>query len=523
MFYYLQLKDKNNSPFSLENPSVYLSDRALLRRTEMNIPVDSSDIPVNPLYISEISNTGAEIFATTRWLNGLTVRLNDSAAILPLLRDFNFIEKIEYTGIDIQPSAFAAASIPAENIINNSYSTTYGGGYSQINQINGLPLHQRGFRGGNIQIAVVDAGFTNADVHTAFDSLRADGRLLGTRDFAYNTGNVFCRSTHGAAALSTMASNVPESLIGVAPDASYWLLLSERIQGEYPVEADLWITAAEFADSVGADIITTSLGYFNFNDYSLNYSYTDLNGQTIRASRAADIAAEKGIILFNAAGNEGASSWRYINVPADAQQIISVGAVNSAGISASFSSYGPTADGRVKPELCAEGVSAAIGNFLTPDYFSTGSGTSYATPILAGMTACMLQELKAGNISYSPATVKDALIRSSSLFPANDEQQGYGIPDFETALTLFLTSQTSELQNINYFNIKEENNFYYIKINIAAQTNAVSVFNTLGQCLQYVSTKNAEILIDKTAFPKGILLLKVQNEKFAAVEKVVNN
>ncbi|MDR2824742.1 MAG: S8 family peptidase [Prevotellaceae bacterium] len=522
-FYFLQLKDKNNSPFSLENPSIYLSDRALQRRAAMGIAIDSTDLPVNPLYISEIANTGAAIFATTRWLNGVTVCLNDSATILPVLRNINFIKKIEYTGVDVPASLAVPSLISLAERKTHSYSTTYGSGFSQINQLNGLPLHQRGFRGAGVQIAVIDGGFTNADSHIAFDSLRNAGGLLGTHDFAYKTDNAFCRNTHGSAVLSTMASNVPGTLIGTAPDAAYWLLLSERTQGEYPVEADLWISAAEFADSVGVDIITTSLGYTVFDDSSLNYNYlTDLNGQTIRASRAADIAAGKGIVTLNAVGNEGRGTWHYISVPADAQQVISVGAVNSAGLAAGFSSYGPTADGRVKPELSAEGVSAAIGNFYDTNQFTTSGGTSFATPILAGMTACLLQALKVNNISYSPETVKNALIHSTSLYPDVDDQKGYGVPNFETAFAFFLTTKINENQTVNYFEIKKESNFFNIKINIMGGKNEIAIFDALGQCLRMISTKNSEILIDNAAFRRGILFVKVQNEQFVSVKKIIN-
>ncbi|GHT19399.1 serine protease [Bacteroidia bacterium] len=505
----------------MDNPSAYLSDRALQRRADMGIPIDSSDFPVNPFCISEIVNTGADIFATTRWLNGVTVRVLDTATVLPLLRNINFIKKIEYTGMDIPlpQSIPALISIPDENASN---SASYGKGLSQISQLNGLPLHQRGFRGAGIQIAVIDGGFINANLHIALDSLRNEGRLLGTCDFAYRTDNVFSRHTHGAAVLSTMAANLPDSLIGTAPDAAYWLLLTERIQGEYPVEADLWISAAEFADSAGADIATTSLGYFAFNDTSLNYKYFDLNGQTIRASIAANIAAEKGLLVFIAAGNDGAGTWHYINIPADAQNIISVGAVNSEGLSAGFSAYGPTVDGRVKPELAAQGVNAAIGNFYTGNLFTLNNGTSFATPILAGMTACLLQSLKASNISYSPQTVKEALIHSASLYPASDAQQGYGIPNFEAALAWFSTSQNIEYQNNNNFEIKQENGCFNIRINTEGKNNKIAIFNAMGQLLQFTATENTEISIDKTRFPKGILLVKIQNEQFLGVKKIFN-
>ncbi|MCL1868441.1 MAG: S8 family peptidase, partial [Paludibacter sp.] len=391
-----------------------------------------------------------------------------------------------------------------------------------LEQLNGKPLHDRGFRGAGITIAVIDGGFTNVDAHIAFDSLRLGGRLLGTRDFACLTNTVFARSTHGAQVLSLMASNVPDSLIGTAPDANYWLLTSERIQGEYPVEVDLWISAAEFADSVGADIITTSLGYTVFNDSVLNYAYSDLNGQTIRASRAACQAAEKGIVVFNAAGNEGKSVWHYIGIPADAQKIITVGAVNSDGVPADFSSFGPTADGRVKPELCAMGYNVAVANCFTTDKFTRGSGTSFATPVLAGMTACLLQALKANNIAYLPENVKNTLIESASDFLQSASQTGYGIPNFETAYSSFISAKNVETQQNDNFTIRNSENNILIKFENANTKKNICVLNIAGQVLQTVSTSKNEISFNKTLFPQGILLLKIENELFSAIKKVMN-
>jgi subtilisin family serine protease len=521
-FYFLQLKDKNNTEFSLDSPEQFLSGKALERRAAMNIPVDSTDLPVNLLYINQISATGAEIFAVSKWQNGATVRLNDTTTVLPQLRNLNFISKIEYTGLDVIDINLLNSNKYNRILSVETYDSDYGNGLTPLVQLNGKLLHDRGFRGTGITIAVIDGGFTNADTHIAFDSLHHFGRLLGTHDFACRTSNVFSRSTHGAQVLSLMAANMPNSLIGTAPDANYWLLVSERVQGEYPVEADFWISAAEFADSVGADIITTSLGYTAFNDSTLNYVYSDLDGQTIRASRAACQAVEKGIVVFNSAGNNGESAWHYISIPADAQKIISVGAVDSDGLPAYFSSFGPTADGRIKPELCAMGVDVAVANCNTNNQLSHGSGTSYATPILAGMTACLLQALKAHNIVYSPENVKNTLIESASELPQSIEQTGYGIPNFETAYSSFIFSKNVEIQQNDNFIIKNTENNILIKFENKNIKNNICVFNIAGQILQTVSTSNSEISINKNIFPQGILLLRIDNEQFSAIKKVIN-
>jgi len=521
-FYFLQLKDKNNTAFSINNPAQYLSNKALVRRAAMNIPIDSTDLPVNLFYVNQISSTGAEIFAVSKWQNGVTVRLADTATVLPLLRTFNFISKIEYTGLDVIDINSLKSNKYSRMLSVESANSEYGNGLTPLVQLNGKPLHDRGFRGAGITIAVIDGGFTNADTHIAFDSLRVSGRLLGTHDFAYRTDNVFNRATHGALVLSTMASNVPDSLIGTAPDANYWLLMSERMQGEYPVEADLWISAAEFADSVGADIITTSLGYAVFNDSLLNYRYSDLDGQTIRASRAACQAAEKGIVVFNAAGNEGKSTWHYINAPADADKIISVGAVKSDSTTADFSSFGPTADGRIKPELCAMGFNTAVANCNTTDRFSYSSGTSLSTPVLAGMTACLLQALKAKNINYNPEKIRNTLIESASIFPQSTDQSGYGIPNFETAFYSFLYSKNEEIRQNNFFKINYLGNKILINFENKNVKNSIYIFDISGRILQHISTDNGEISLNKNIFPQGIFLLKINSDKYSAVKKVIN-
>jgi len=373
-----------------------------------------------------------------------------------------------------------------------------------------------------IVIAVIDGGFINANTHIAFDSLRLSGRLLGTHDFAYRTDNVFCRSTHGASVLSTLASNVPNYLIGTAPDAQYWLLISERIQGEYPVEADLWISAAEFADSVGADIITSSLGYTVFSNSKLNFSYQDMNGQTVRVSRAACQAAEKGIVVFNSAGNDGLSEWHYIGAPADAMKIITVGSVNAMGKISDFSSFGPTADGRIKPELCAMGYKTAVADCTTNDQFTNGSGTSFATPVLAGMTACLLQALKANNIAYSSEIVQNSLKVSASIYPQSTAQEGFGIPNFENAYNSLMYSQSVEVLKNEYIIVRNEGNNILINFKNKNLKNNISIFNATGQILYFISTKKDEIAINKNVFSTGILFLKIENKQFSCMKKIIN-
>ncbi len=221
-------------------------------------------------------------------------------------------------------------------------------------------LHNMGFRGQNAAIAVIDDGFSNAHINPVFDSLRLQGRLLGTRDFVMGDTMVFEDDAHGAMCLSTMAGLKPGTIIGSAPKASYWLLRSEDANTETPSEEYNWIRAAEFADSVGADVCTTSLGYTTFDNSSYNHTFATLDGKTANMSIAATMAARKGMLMFNAAGNGNGGSWPLIGIPADADSICTVGAVDSLSVITGFSSLGPTADGRIKPDLCAEGGKAYV-------------------------------------------------------------------------------------------------------------------------------------------------------------------
>jgi len=507
VFFYVQLKDKNATPFSFSAPEEYLSQRALERRAAMNIALDSTDFPPNPVYVSAIKNTGAEVFALTRWLNGVVVRTADSTVVAPLLRTLSCVDFVEYTGLDVPLPAALPAAVRRNSIaLSASDTSTYAAAFAQIAQLNGLALHQRGYRGAGVYVAVIDAGFTNADTHLAFDSLYATGRLLGTKDFAYQTANVFDTNTHGASVLSTMATNLPNCYIGTAPDASYWLLRTERTAGEYPIEADLWIAAAEFADSAGADLLTTSLGYSTFDDAALNYSYTQLDGNTIRASRAASMAAQKGMLALNAAGNEGNGAWHYISVPGDAHNVLTVGAVDASGTPAAFSSYGPLTDGRVKPEVSARGSGTAVGNMYGSSEFTVGSGTSYATPVLAGVCASLIGALKNNAVAFTPAEVIDAICRSASGYGNPQAQTGYGIPNFATVMDCFITTKNNDNQiENNYFLLNETVDKFVFYFNIK---NVKLLFcDVTGRTVARITTSSNEIAVDKNSLPKGILLV----------------
>ena len=331
-------------------------------------------------------------------------------------------------------------------------------------------LHSLGFRGENMTIAVLDAGFFKVDSNAMFDSLWNNDQILGTKDFVEPNGNVFSRSTHGMMVLSIMGGNVPGKLIGTAPKAHYWLLRSEDADSEYPVEEDNWVCAAEFADSVGADIINSSLGYTVFFNAKWDHTYQDMNGQVCRSTNAADIAASKGIIVCNSAGNSGNGDWYFIGAPADADSIITVGAVDAQGKLAAFSSRGPSVDGRIKPTVCAMGegtfVSSSTGSVMS------GNGTSFSSPVMAGSVACLWQ----ANNMVSNMKMIQTVIESSNRYNKPDSGYGYGIPNLIVANLLLKGLTIDNFDEDNSINVFP--NPFYDHLNLlfySSDTSAIDV------------------------------------------------
>lgn len=434
IYYRVDFTNKYNSNFSIDYPEEYLSSRAIERRTKFNISVDSTDLPVNSWYLDSLRDLGCEIVHTSRWFNSTVIKINDSNLIntisqLSCVQNVQLVKPLVNKDINTDKKT-STQSIDFEKIKNRKIyipNTVYGFSTNQNQMIGIHILHQFGYTGDGVVIAVMDAGFSGVDHIPFFDSLRLQNRLLGTRDFVYPDNNVYNKSTHGTSVLALMASNIPNILVGTAPRASYWLIRTEDPATEYIIEEENWIVGAEFADSVGADIINSSLGYTRFNLSSQDHSYSDLDGKTARATKGAAMAAKKGIIVCNSAGNSGNLDWHYIGVPADADSIITVGAVDSLGVITGFSSRGPTYDGRIKPIVCAQGAQVFTGS--QDSSIIMGNGTSFSSPIIAGATACLLQK----HPQVYPNDIIQAIIKSGNRYLTPDNNYGYGIPNFAIA------------------------------------------------------------------------------------------
>ncbi|HKJ41416.1 MAG TPA: S8 family serine peptidase, partial [Sunxiuqinia sp.] len=343
-YYWLKFSDKQGTQYTTDRPEEFLSARALARRQKEHIAIDELDLPVSQVYLDSLKIYGAQIFHASKWLNGATIRATPEI-YQAILAHCHFIVDSQLTKPGLQTKSVLENKFRKEQLLADSMS--YGDSFGQLSLFNGQYLHNQNYLGDGVLIAVLDAGFYHADRLPAFSYLWADHRILGTRDFVDPPDNIFEQHYHGAWVLSTMAGEVDGQLIGTAPKASYYLLRSEDANSEYIIEEDNWVAAAEYADSLGCDIINSSLGYSLFDDSTTNHSYADMNGHTTRVTQAANIAVEKGMLVFASAGNEARDPWHYIIAPSDGDFVVGVAAVNKDSIWAPFSSLGPASDGDV--------------------------------------------------------------------------------------------------------------------------------------------------------------------------------
>ena len=429
--WWVEFTDKNNSPYCLCRPAEFLSARSLERRARAGVTLAENDLPVNPQYLNALKTRGIKIHNTSRWLNSAAIVADSVSA--KQLEYLPFVRRVSYLGRDIRiknpPNRMPKKRTPLEQVPKAAGSRSVYGYAAMQNSLLGLQLLQAaGHRGNGIWVAVMDGGFTNVDTMPFFDSVALKGRLFQGWDFVERDGSVFESASHGTSVLSVMAADLPGYFVGTAPEATYFLLKTEDTGGEFPVEEANWIAGAEWADSIGADIVNASLGYTTFNDSTLNHHYATLDGRTAIGSRGAAIAATKGMIICNSAGNSGDEPWRHIGVPADAPGVIAVGAVQGDESIAAFSSVGPTADGRIKPELVAPGDMVVVaGN--TGTELGLSSGTSLASPMLTGAVASLWSAFP----HKTAAQILDAVFSATDQNAQPDNERGYGLPDMTRA------------------------------------------------------------------------------------------
>ena len=418
---YLKDKDLDHTPFSVNRPSEFLSQRSIDRRKRQGIPVDLTDLPVAPAYEKQVAEAGIEIVGKSKWNNTLLIRIHK-------IRELRKLEGLEF--ITKMKKVFVAPDSVSQrlrsNVRNRLNGWSHGDGFygaadAQLKSLNGKRLHEIGYQGKGKMIAVFDGGFMNVDKIPALHDIK----LAGVKDFVVpESKNVFGEMEHGTMVLSTMAANAPDFYVGVAPEAQYLLIRCEDERTESLAEEDYWASAAEYADSCGVDVINSSLGYHGFDDSSTDHHYYEQDGKTALISRTASMCADKGIVCVNSAGNDGMGSWKKINFPADATDILTVGSINEHGVNAAFSAVGPTADGRIKPDVMAFGSPTCV--ITGRGSIINDNGTSFSSPLVAGMVACLWQALPGKTAKQIIKLVK--LAGNNQQHP--DNVFGYGVPDF---------------------------------------------------------------------------------------------
>lgn len=518
----------SNNPHSISDPTTFLSQRAIERRSRYNISITEQDLPVNPSYVQGVMSVSGNISIVnrSRWFNYLMIGTYDSAVVtsiaaLPYVSQIKLLYRGNYPQ-KLQPGKGNQPDGGTKSLSGSIENLNYGNAKTQTEMIGLDYLHRKGYLGQDMVIAVLDGGFLFVDQMPAFDHLRAGNRILGTWDFAANEESVYEDNNHGTNVLSCMAAFIDGKMLGTAPMASYWLLRTEDVFSETIVEEYNWVSGAEFADSVGADLINSSLGYTTFDNGIEDHTYADMNGNTSVATRGADVAAAKGILVVNSAGNSGNSAWKYIGAPADGDSVLTVGAVKNNREKATFSSFGPSADGRVKPNVCAMGQGASVvgvgGEVIS------ANGTSFSSPILCGAVACLWQKHRQEKNNMD---VIRAVEKCSNLYNVPNDGMGYGIPNLGVADMLLSQTpfdQYFENQEIKvYPNPVGDQTFYvdfYAQLteNILIEITSVKGKKLYSQEKQvYQKTMNTLVLNTDAKLGAGVyvLVIHTHNKRFS--------
>ncbi len=525
--YIVALKDKDNNTYSIDNPEAFLSEKSINRRLKYNIPIDEYDLPISLLYKNKIKEKGYRITHSIKWLNTLIVKglKEDSLLNLPFVTSvrqmYSYDKKMKETSDDkffeeTENCCYSRKS--SLNILKNTQNVyDYGDATNQIEMLNGNYLHNAGYDGKGITIGVLDSGFESVNEVGVFDNMREEGRLLGTKDIVEGK-DLLTQSihSHGRFVLSCMAANEQGLMVGTAPKANYWLIRTEDAREEYLLEEYFWVDGAEFADSVGVDIINSSLGYTDGFVMSANdHVYADMNGKTAITSIGAGIASDRGILVVNSAGNSGNKPWLFISSPADNEKVLTVGGVTAWGSYAYFSSLGPTADGRIKPDVVAQAEGTTI---ISSDNMTfQGDGTSFSSPIMAGMAACLWQMFPEKN----NMEIRDMIKQFSSLNNHPNNQLGYGIPDF---LKIYEQISKEDFEE-NLVKLYPNPFVNDIVIDLGSYINHfhVALYDCSGKIIMKKSYKYIKELLlnDFQGLSSGIYFLKLSSKHNTIAKKII--
>jgi len=523
---WVYFKDKPDFQTYLDNPLTMLSQRALDRRTAQGIDLDTKDVPIYQPYINEIiASSGITVKAKSKWLNCVHVR--GSVANINALKLLSSVLKVDFADKSLNSSSNKTKAKlkfkPVNKTMETAVTFNYGTSANQIQMLNGHLLHQLNYTGSGKIIAVMDSGFPGVNTAQPFKRLRDNNQILGGYDFTNKSSNYYSGNNHGTYVLSSMGGYVDGQLVGTAPDAKFYLYITEDAitavpYNENPVEESNWVEAAEEADRVGVDIISTSLGYFGYDNPNYSHTYSDMTGNLAFASQGANIAFDKGIIVVASAGNEGQQTEPHVGIPAEAKNVIAVGAVQADENYALFSSIGPSYDGRVKPDVMAQGqtvvLSDPIGNLVN------ASGTSFSCPITSGMVACLWQALPGKNAQQ----IKQLIQQSSDNFaePAvkSRPQYGYGIPDFNLALANGLSvTDFSKTDFVVYPNPTYDS--ISVSLPNGSDVKTIAIYTILGQKVLEKNISNQSATISLESLTSGTYFYKIESNTFSKSGKII--
>ncbi len=542
--YLILFKDKRFNYVDVGNPSAYMSAAALQRRKAMGIKIDSFDHPVSSTYIQNISNEGVKVRYATKWLNGIVIGVKDPETANRQKLKF-YVASVHYLGYIDRAYMKGSSGQSFEELqsemtgssdgykLKGKVNDGYGQSYTQNHMVGAVQMHKQGYTGKGVNIAVVDAGFFKADKLSAFKHLYSESRVKMTLDLVDDEADVYDDDDHGLHVLSCMAAKAENQMIGTAPDANYFLFRTEMAATEYLIEELNWIRAVEMADSLGVDIVNSSLGYTTFDDEKMNHNHAQLDGKTTWISRAAEIAASRGMLIVNSGGNDGEDAWKKISFPSDVASVLAIGAVDSDGSHIPFSSCGPTADRRIKPDVCAMGFATTVASSYGTFY--PGNGTSYAAPVLTGAIACMYQ----GGMSLLPESVIQAIKMSGShsLFP--DSCYGYGVPNVylakifthtapnfnykEAGLAFPLDDTLRNTLSVHYF----AHHYPFIKYTLTKESRFLGLFKYQKKVddrkvpVRPDQFNQYQILLNKSIF-KGKMMLKIEGVSLNGKEELLS-
>ncbi|GAA3586052.1 S8 family serine peptidase [Snuella lapsa] len=513
---WVYLVDKENVTTSIANPTTILTQKAIDRKIAHNVTIDERDVPVNENYIAQLKNSpGITVMAKSKWFNAVHIR--GSQTDIQDLENLEFVSHVDFANKSLNTSkTVKKAKVLKFKETYNMFN--YGNASNQIEMFNGDKLHEAGYTGTGMTVAVLDAGFPNANTLVAFKRLRDAGNLMGGYDFVNREANVYANtaSNHGTLVLSDMAGYIENQFVGTAPDASYYLFITEDALSENPVEESYWVEAAERADSLGVDVINTSLGYATFDNPNYNYTTSNMDGNTAFITKGANIAFEKGMLLVNSAGNSGNDSWGIVGAPADAAGVFTIGAVDANGNYAAFSSRGSAIQPTRKPDVVAQGQASYV--IFQNGAIGTANGTSFSSPIMAGGMVCLWQALP----DKTNAELMQIVRMSASQYDVPDYNLGFGIPNLELALNTALgeIQNNDGLENLFIYPNPVEA-FLFVKTVEDNFPITISLFDILGKQVLQSTLSAPNDSLDVSTLANGIYIVRLHASDITKTFKLI--